>query len=345
MNIAPEPLFFPHAEPPAPGAVVETARGVLWTRLALPFQLNHINIFLIEDGDGWAVLDTGINNAATRAAWDALVEGPLKGRKLTRLIVSHFHPDHIGLAGWLCERFSMPMWTSQTSYLSCANISLQPGALDAPTYRDFYINHGLGEDTTKLVATQGHGYLRMVAPLPPTFTRMVMGDHILIGGRRFDVLTGDGHAPEQVMLYCAEDRLFFVADQMLAKITPNISVWAVDPDGDPLGLYLRSLSGLRRDIPEDVLVLPGHQLPFHGLHRRAHALAEHHHERCELIAAAARKAPMSAAELVPVLFHRPLDPHQMSFAFSEVLAHVNYMLGQGELVWSDDRRVRRVAAR
>jgi glyoxylase-like metal-dependent hydrolase (beta-lactamase superfamily II) len=203
------------------------------------------------------VLDTGINNAATRAAWDALVDGPLKGRKLTRLIVSHFHPDHIGLAGWLCERFSMPMWTSQTSYLSSANISLQPGALDAPTYRDFYLNHGLSEETTKLVATQGHGYLRMVAPLPPTFTRMVTGDHILIGGRRFDVLTGDGHAPEQVMLYCAEDRLFFVADQVLAKITPNISVWAVDPDGDPLGLYLRSLSGLRRDIPEDVLVLPG----------------------------------------------------------------------------------------
>lgn len=345
MSIVSEPLFFPHSQAPATGEPVEVARGVLWVRFALPFQLDHINIFLIEDGEGWAVVDAGINNAATRAAWEALIAGPLKGRRLTRLIVTHFHPDHIGLAGWLCARFDMPMWTTQTSYLSSANISLQPGALDAKPYRDFYLRHGLEEGTTNLVATQGHGYLRMVAPLPPTFTRIVAGDHIMIGGRRFDVLTGDGHAPEQAMLYCAEERLFFAADQVLAKISPNVSVWAVDPDGDPLGLYLRSLMGLRRDVPEDVLVLPGHQLPFHGLHRRAHALADHHGERCALISEATRKQPMSAAELVPVLFHRPLDPHQMSFAFSEVLAHVNYMLGQGELVWSDDKDVRRVAAR
>jgi glyoxylase-like metal-dependent hydrolase (beta-lactamase superfamily II) len=345
MTISPEPLFYPQSEAPANGDVVEIARGVLWVRFALPFQLNHINIFLIEDGDGWAVVDAGINNAATKAAWDALVAGPLKGRRLTRLIVTHFHPDHIGLAGWLCERFDMPMWTTQTSYLSTANISLQPGALDAKPYRDFYLRHGLEEGTTNLVATQGHGYLRMVAPLPPTFQRIVAGDHIMIGGRRFDVLTGDGHAPEQAMLYCPEDRLFFAADQVLAKISPNVSVWAVDPDGDPLGLYLRSLMGLRRDVPEDVLVLPGHQLPFHGLHRRAHALADHHAERCALISEATRKQPMSAAELVPVLFHRPLDPHQMSFAFSEVLAHVNYMLGQNDLVWSDDTDMRRVTAR
>ena len=344
MTISPEPLFYPQSEAPANGDVVEIARGVLWVRFALPFQLNHINIFLIEDGDGWAVVDAGINNAATKAAWEALVAGPLKGRRLTRLIVTHFHPDHIGLAGWLCERFDMPMWTTQTSYLSSANISLQPGALDAKPYRDFYLQHGLDEAIANLVVTNGHGYLRMVSPLPPTFQRIVAGDRLQIGGRTFEIITGDGHAPEQAMLWCAEEKIFLAADQVLAKISPNVSVWAVDPDGDPLGLYLRSLRELHA-LPEDALVLPGHQLPFYGLHKRADELAAHHESRCALIADAARDRLHCSADFVPVLFKRALDPHQMSFAFSEALAHVNYMLRKGRLVWDEPNGVvRRVKA-
>lgn len=327
-------LAFPTTEPPAPGEVVEIAPGILWARIPLPFRLNHVNVYLIEDGDGWAVLDTGIDNAATRAIWSALVAGPLAGRPLTRLIVTHYHPDHIGLAGWLCERFDLPLLTSQTTYLGCLNISLSPGALDAKPYRDFYLRHGLDAATTQRVSTQGHGYLKMVSGLPPTFQRLVAGDTLEIGGRSFDVLTGNGHAPEQVMLYCAADKLFLAADQVLAKITPNISVWAVEPDGDPLGLYLRSLRELKAQIAPDVLVLPGHQLPFRGLHTRSDELIDHHRLRCAMIAEAARLAPRTAADLVPILFHRDLDPHQMSFAFSEVLAHVNYMLRRGELAWA-----------
>jgi glyoxylase-like metal-dependent hydrolase (beta-lactamase superfamily II) len=330
-------LKFPRAEAPPTGEVAEIAPGILWTRIPLPFRLNHINVYLIEDGDGWAVLDTGIGNDATRAIWDALVAGPLSGRRLTRLIVTHFHPDHIGLAGWLCERFSLPLLTSQTSYLGCLNISLSPGALDAKPYRDFYLRHGLDEVTTQRVVTQGHGYLKMVSVLPPTFQRVVAGDILEIGSRSFDVLTGNGHAPEQVMLYCAADKIFLAADQVLAKITPNISVWAVDPDGDPLGLYVRSLRELAARIPSDVLVLPGHQLPFYGLHTRSDELIAHHGLRCAMVAEACRLAPRSAAELVPILFHRDLDPHQMSFAFSEVQAHVNYMVRRGELTWAESR--------
>ena len=339
------PLVYPLPEPPAPGETMEVAPGILWVRIPLPFRLNHINVYLIDDGEGWAVLDTGIGNDATRAIWDTLVNGPLGGRPLTRLIVTHFHPDHIGLAGWLCERHGIPLLTSQTSYLSCANISLSPGALDAKTYRDFYLRHGLDAATTQRVATQGHGYLKMVSGLPPTFRRLVAGDTLRIGGRTFDVLTGNGHAPEQVMLYCAAENIFLAADQVLAKITPNISVWAVDPDGDPLGLYMRSLAELRTQIPADALVLPGHQLPFYGLHTRSEELVAHHRVRCDAIAKASRAAPRSAAELVPVLFSRELDPHQMSFAFSEVQAHVNYMLGRGELAWREgDDGIERVVA-
>ena len=331
----PSTLDFPYAEPPAPGQVIEVAPGILWARIPLPFRLNHINVYLIDDGDGWAILDTGIGNDATRAVWEALIAGPLAGRKLTRLIVTHFHPDHIGLAGWLCERFELPLFTSQTSYLGCLNISLSPGALDAKPYREFYLRHGLDAETTQRVATRGHNYLRMVSGLPPTFNRIVAGDTLVIGKRSFQVLTGNGHAPEQVMLYCAADNVFLAADQVLAKITPNVSVWAVDPHGDPLGLYMRSLGELKQQIPADALVLPGHQLPFLGLHTRSDELVAHHASRCAAITQACRAAPRSAAELVPVLFHIQLDPHQMSFAFSEVQAHINYMLRRGELAWAE----------
>ncbi|GIL00144.1 MAG: MBL fold metallo-hydrolase [Alphaproteobacteria bacterium] len=306
---------------------------MLWARLALPFRLDHVNIYLIDDGDGWAVVDAGIGNAASEAAWEALAAGPLAGRRLTRLIVTHLHPDHIGLAGWLCERFDLPLLTSQTTWLGCLNISLSPGALEAQVYRDFYLEHGLDRATTELVATQGHHYLKMVRPLPPTFRRIVAGDTLQIGGRPFQVLTGDGHAPEQVMLYNPTDRLFLAADQVLAKITPNVSVWAVDPTGDPLGLYLRSLARLKAELPGDAFVLPGHQLPFGGLPVRIDELVAHHMARCALIGEAAAARPCSVAELVPVLFPRPLDPHQFGFAFSEVHAHVNYMVGRGDLVW------------
>jgi glyoxylase-like metal-dependent hydrolase (beta-lactamase superfamily II) len=328
-------LAYPRPEPPAPGAPVEIAPGILWVRVPLPFRLDHINVYLIDDGDGWAILDTGIGNDATRALWEAMLSGPLAGRRFTRLLVTHHHPDHIGLAGWLCERFGLPLLTSETAYLFCQNVSLSPGTLDAKPYHDFYLRHGLDAATTQRVATLGHAYLKMVSGLPPTFERLVAGDALKIGGRSFEVLTGNGHAPEQVMLYCPADNVFLAADQVLAKITPNISVWAVNPTGDPLGLYVRSLRELKSRIAADALVLPGHQLPFHGLHTRADQLIAHHEARCALIAEAARTAPRSAAELVPVLFPRQLDPHQMSFAFSETLAHINHMLRRGELAWGE----------
>jgi len=338
-------LIHPFAEPPEIAATIEVAPGILWARLSLPFRLDHVNIYLIDDGDGWAVLDTGLGSNKTRGMWEALAAGPLAGRRLTRLIVTHFHPDHIGLAGWMCERFDMPMLTSQTAWLGCINISLNPDAMSAQHYRDFYQSHGMDAETTNIVMTQGHGYLRMVTPLPPTFRRIVAGDTLRIGGREFRVLTGDGHAPEQVMLYCAAERIFLAADQVLAKITPNVSVWAVDPMGDPLGLYIRSLRSLRAELPADSLVLPGHQLPFYGLHTRCDELIAHHAGRCELIADACAREAHSISELVPVMFPRPLDPHQLSFAFSEVHAHVNYMVERGELSWAKEDGVMRVVGR
>ena len=326
-------LSFPRSEPPAFGELVEIADGILWTRIPLPFRLDHVNVYLIEDQGGWAILDTGVDNGPSRQVWESLFGKLLHGRSLTKVIVTHFHPDHIGLAGWLCKRFNLPLYTSQTTYLGCLNISLQPGALEAPVYREFYLRHGLDPKVADLVRTQGHAYLRLVTQLPPTFTRIVGGDTLTIGGRDFLLMSGDGHAPEQIMLLAKEDGLFLAADQVLAKISPNVSVWAVDPLGDPLGLYLRSLRSLKDQVAPDVLVLPGHQLAFYGLHTRIDESTAHHELRCSLILQACKKEAHSAAELVPVLFPKALDPHQMSFAFSETQAHINYLLRRNELSW------------
>ncbi len=344
--VAPAQLVFPHPAPPAPGTAIEIAPGILWLRLALPFLLDHVNIYVIDDGDGWAVIDTGLGNEATKLAWPLLLDGPLRQRPLTRIIATHYHPDHVGAAGFLLQRFDVPLYMAATEYLQSLNIHLDPGALEAEHYRRFYTEHGLDAVTTQSVVTMGHAYLKMTSGLPPTYHRIVGGDALRIGHREFEVLTGGGHSPEEVMLFNRAEKLFFAADQVLAKISPNIGVIAVDPEGDPLGYYLRSLKALRRDIPEDVLVLPGHNLPFFGLHTRVAELIGHHQTRCDLVLQACRTAPKSAAELIPSVFTRKLDPHQTGFAFSEVLAHVNYMLRQGTLkpVASGDRIMRTAAA-
>ncbi len=326
------PIKFLFADPPKSLEMIEAAEGIFWLRLPLPFRLDHVNVYLVEDEGGYALIDTGIDNAATRAMWDALFEGPLRDKRLTRIIATHAHPDHIGLAGWLCERFAAPLLATQTEYLVALAIRLDPGALNAEPYRSFYHSHGLSESNTQLLLNGGLYYLRMVSPLPRTFRRVIAGETLRIGGRDFSVMTGGGHSPEQAMLYCAADNVLLCADQALARISPNISVEAMDPDGDPLGIYLRSLESLKQTLPEDVLVLPGHNLPFTGLPTRIDELAAHHEARCGAILQACAKGPRSVADLVPVVFGRAIDdPHQMGFAFSEALAHANYLVRRAAL--------------
>ncbi|SEP72538.1 MBL fold metallo-hydrolase [Thalassovita taeanensis] len=327
------PLIHPFPETPAPGQVIQVAPGVLWAQLALPFRLNHINIYFIEDNDGWVIVDTGISDRETRAAWHALLDGPMAGKRITGLIVTHHHPDHIGNAGWLCELLDIEMMTSTTSFLSCMMFAHSPAVMEATPYSRFYARHGMKPEIAALVSTQGHRYLRMLSMPPLTYTRLSHGMVLPIGGRNFQVLTGDGHSSEQVMLYLPEEKLFLAADQVIEKISPNVSVMATEPHGNPLGGFLTSLRSLAAELPDDVLVLAGHRLPFYGLHQRCAELIAHHEERCAEIAQACANGPMSANDLVPVLFPRPLDPHELSFAFSEVLAHLNYMVAEGALTW------------
>jgi glyoxylase-like metal-dependent hydrolase (beta-lactamase superfamily II) len=326
--------FSDATQSPPLGVPIEVADGILWIRLALPFKLNHVNIYLIDDGDGWAVIDTGLGDSATQDVWTTLLAEHID-RPLTRLIVTHYHPDHIGMAGWLAERFRLPVYISETEYLLSRNIHLEPGALDAAHYRAFYERHGLDAEATQQVLSRGHAYLNMVTGLPPTFEGLVAEDRLIIGARDFRVITGGGHSPDQVVLYCEAERLFFSADQVLSRISPNVSVNPIDPNGDPLKQYLRSLSALAGIVPPDALVLPGHGLPFRNAPERIGQLMAHHEARCAQISEACATEPRSVAELVPLLFKRPLDAQQTSFAFSEILAHVNYLLRKGLLAKAD----------
>ena len=263
--------------------------------------------------------------------WVALFAGALRGRRLTRVISTHYHPDHMGLAGWLCERCDVGLWTSETEYLFALSIMLDPSKLNSEPHVSFYRSHGLNAQVTEIFLSRGLQYLRMMSPLPRTFRRLIAGETLTIGGRAFDVLTGGGHSPEQVMLHCAADNVLLCGDQVLAHISPNISVEAIDPDGDPLGIYLRSLRQLKASLPERVLILPSHNLPFVGLGPRADELIAHHEARCAAILHAC-DTPKTAEELVPVVFGRAIeDPHQMTFAFGEALAHANYLVRRNEV--------------
>ena len=339
LLVAPAPnITLPFETPPPNGEPLEIAPGILWLRLALPFRLDHVNVYALRDGPGYVIFDTGIFDDTTRAVWTDLLDGPFAQSPITRIIVSHFHPDHAGMAGWLADRTGAPVLMPATEYLTSLVLMLDPQALDSEPYRSFYRGHGLDEATTENLLTLGNRYLKMVAPLPRTFRRLIAGETLLIDGAPFYVATAGGHAPEQAMLHAPEHRLLLCADQVLARISPNISVDAHDPDGDPLGIYLRSLAALRETIPADTLVLPGHNLPFVGLHTRIDELTAHHDARCAAIETACRERPHNVLELMPLIFRRPIDdPHQMGFAFSEALAHVNYMRRTGRIHRRDGR--------
>ncbi len=194
-------LTFPHAAPPAPGEVTRIAQGVLWFRLKLPFQLNHVNIYLIEDDDGWLVLDTGLATDDCRVGWDSILSGPLQGEQLSRMLVTHFHPDHVGLAGWLAQSFGLPLAMPRTEYLYHLMAAHGRGDMYDAAHREFYHSNGLSPEMTDMILGRGLNYLRLTTGVPSSYERIKHGDMRRVGGRDFEVLTGGGHALEQAMLY------------------------------------------------------------------------------------------------------------------------------------------------
>ncbi len=323
------PLRFPVAAPPRRGELVSIAPGVSWLRMPLPFALDHINLWLLEDGPGWTIVDAGYAMPETQAAWELIFTDHLGGRPVTRIIVTHYHPDHIGLAGWLTERWRARLWITEKEWLYARVMSR--GSDDfGPLRREFARRAGLDAAASELFGAREKSYRRGVPTVSPAFRRIADGVTIQIDGREWRVIVGEGHAPELACLYCAEAGVLISGDQVLPRISPNVSVQPHEPDGDPLAQYLTSLAKLRAAVPSETLVLPSHNLPFFGLHARIDDLAAHHAARCEELVAALTE-PRSAVDMLPVLFRRPLDPHQTAFALGEALAHLHYLEGRGAL--------------
>ena len=330
-----EPIH-PFETPPPFGKTLEVASGLLWLRLPLPFRLNHVNVYLLEDRDGWTIVDTGVDDARTRAIWREVLAGPLAGRPVRRVLVTHFHPDHVGAAAFLCALTGAPLAMGETEYLTARVHGLMTES-DALAEASFYRQHGLGADHLTAMTKRISRYRAGVPDLPRGFEPLRDGDMMRIGERRFEVRSFAGHSPAQMLLHAPEHDLLLSADHVLAQISPNISVAEDKPDDDPLGLYLASFDIIRAGSADGVTVHPGHRLPFIGLHARTLQLAAHHAERCAAIVDACRAGPLSVAAIVPILFPMELDTHQFWFAFSEALAHVNYLARRGRLVLNEAR--------
>jgi len=323
-------LTFPQGSPPAPGTTLEAAPGVRWLRMPLPFALDHINLWLLEDEGGWTIVDTGFGRGEeTKELWQRVFASTLGGRPVRRVIVTHFHPDHIGLAGWLCERFAVELWITQAEWLTGQLVRHGWSSGDVERRVGFYRRNGLAAETCEALRARGNLYAQNVSPIPVTYRRIMRGEEIAIDGRAWRVVIGEGHAPEHACLYCRELGVLIAGDQILPKITPNVSVFPDQPDGNPLKLFLDSLASFR-ELPPETLVLPSHGLPFYGLALRLEQFVKHHDVRLERTAAAC-EVPRSAAEIIPVLFRRKLDLHQITFAIGESLAHLHYLESLGAL--------------
>lgn len=342
MNLLEQQLHYPFGETlPDTGKTMEIAPGVLWIRMGLPFALNHINLWLLEDEletsqgkvHGWTVVDCGIASDATRDAWEILfgdLNNHLRGLPIIRVLATHCHPDHIGLADWLCSRWNVQLWMTAGEYAFARMMSASLPGADGTAMFPHFRKHGLVDSgMQEQIQERKTHYTRLVPTVPTAYHRMQEGLDVVINQRHWQVITGFGHSPEHASLYCAELNILISGDMLLPRISTNVSVFAIEPEANPVQQYMDSLQKYL-PLPEDVLILPSHGKPFKGLHTRVQQLQDHHTERLEEVKVACA-IPQSAMDIVPIMFRRPLDSHQLTFAIGEALAHLHKLWYDGVL--------------
>jgi glyoxylase-like metal-dependent hydrolase (beta-lactamase superfamily II) len=325
-------LEYPLGEPPAAGESREVAPGVRWVRMPLPFTLNHINLWLLEDGEGWTVVDTGLATEVTREHWRAIFARDLAGRPVRRVIITHMHPDHVGLAGWITRKFEAPMWITRLEYMSCRMLVADTGREAPKDGERFYRAAGWDEDALDSYRVRFGGFGKMVSRLPDSFRRLSDGEEIEIGRRSWRVVVGNGHSPEHACLWQPELGLFISGDQVLPRISSNVSVFPTEPEGDPLSDWISSCARLREKVADDVLVLPAHNEPFRGLHARLQNLIDGHERSLERIEKRLRERPRRAVDLFGALFGREIGSDLLSLATGESIAHLNCLISRGRAV-------------
>jgi glyoxylase-like metal-dependent hydrolase (beta-lactamase superfamily II) len=340
----PYALQYPCGEPPAPGQVREIAPGVLWLRMPLPFALNHINLWAVADedeqGPGWAVIDTGTKTPETLAAWRQLTgpEGPLaatpQGPRITRVFCTHMHPDHVGMAGWLTRKFQCRLWMTRLEYLTCRTLVADTGREAPEDAIQFYRQMGWNEEALDIYRTRFGGYSKYMHTLPDSFRRLSDGETLRIGAHDWRVIIGRGHSPEHACLVSDELGVLVSGDQVLPRISSNVSVFPTEPDADPLGDWIASIERLRSSLGDHLLVLPAHGEPFRGLHARLDRLAQGHERGLQRLRRSLTESPRRTVDVFGALFARAIDSNGelLGMATGEGVAHLNHLLARNEAV-------------
>lgn len=325
-----EHIRHPFEAPPQGIEAIEVADGILWLRLPLPMALDHVNVFALDDGDAWTVIDTGFKSAQAIQIWEQILAGPLAGKPVARLIVTHHHPDHIGLAGWFQAR-GAELVTTRTAWLQARMLTLDVQERHPPEAMRYYLRAGLSDDQLAAKAVERPwNFADVVDPLPLGYTRIREGDVIRAGGRSWLIRCGNGHAPEHATFWSLEDHLVIGGDQLLPGISANIGVYPTEPEADPLGEWLDSTRGFMTHARADHLVLPGHKLPFTGLPLRLRQMVENHESALDRLRSRL-VVPHLATACFPALFRREIGPAIFGLALVETVAHLNHLLHRGEV--------------
>lgn len=334
------PLHYPCGPAPEVGSVREVAPGVLWLRMPLPLSLDHINLWAVADGEGWAVFDTGMHTPEALEAWRRLlaVDGPLGGRPLTRVLVTHMHPDHVGLAGWLTREHGCDLWMTFGEYMNCRVLVADSGREAPAEGVRFYIRAGWGSEAISHYRSRFGGYGRHIFPLSQHYRRLTHGQRLRIGEHEWRVVVGSGHSPEHACFHCPALTLLIAGDQVLPRISPNVSVFPTEPLANPMQHWLDSLALLRHELPDDVLVLPAHNEPFQPLHARLDQLDGSHRRALERLLSELAQGPKRVVDLFGALFARRIDAELLPLATGECLANLNYLLAEGRVEVSDDEQ-------
>ncbi|MCB1616502.1 MAG: MBL fold metallo-hydrolase [Pseudomonadales bacterium] len=327
-------LNFPFTEAPEPGTCTLIAPGILWARMPLPIALDHINLYLLEDGEGWAIIDTGMKGQSTQQHWLQVFDKELSGKPVTKIIATHMHPDHVGQAGWLSEHWQAPFYMTFGEYFAARTFSSPVPQHDSWAMKKHLIGTGMPPEYYEKIRKGSMDFSSLVEPLPRSYQRLREGQFLKIGKHQWRIMIGEGHSPEHACLYCAELNILISGDQIIPDISSNVSVTSIEPDGNPLQSWLESLDRFR-ELPADTLVLPAHKLPFYGIQERINSLIQHHEKHMQLLLEAC-STPRSAVELLPVLFRKNLDNSQMMMALGECLAHLRLMLERNWLSRTTD---------
>ena len=321
-------LRFPWEAPPATGKAIEVAEGILWVRLPLPMRLDHVNVYALDEGDHWTLIDTGMDLASARTVWQALLSGPLSGKPVGRVVLTHHHPDHLGLLGWFAER-GAEVWATRLGWHLGRMLQLDHNDTPPPEQLAFRRRAGMPADMlAAFTREKPFNFSQCTAPIPLGFHALVDGRSIRMGGRDWRIVFGHGHAPDHATFWSGG--LVLAGDQIIPGISSNIGVYPSEPEANPLADWLESCARLR-GLAGDHLILPGHKLPFHGAAFRLTQLIENHEGALKRILAALASGPRTAAQLFTPIFKREIGGSQYGLALAEAVAHMNHLHQTGQV--------------